>query len=151
MQAVEPPLLSVKCSPTQHFLQCGCMLAGLLILSNRQGLSSCQHQHFHLGREGDNIRVLDPPPCQNKTSISHSLSLIRFLFQLPQSCQQKKISYPPLQGLNWISQCVNVPSWGKIYKKIKSHLHPPSGKLLLTFNLFLQEMERYGISKVNRE
>lgn len=35
-------------------------------------------------------------------------------------------------------------------KKKKIHLHPTSGKLLLTFNLFLQEMEGYILTTVNR-
>lgn len=32
----------------------------------------------------------------------------------------------------------------------KNHLHPTSAKLLLTFNLFLQEMESYILTTVNR-
>lgn len=36
-------------------------------------------------------------------------------------------------------------------KRHKIHLHPTSGKLLLTFNLFQQEMGSYIVTTVNRQ
>lgn len=87
-------------------------------------------------------------------------ALIRsLLFSLPQNCHWQKIS--PLsskRGFNWFSRPWNVlfrkfearTLRGEGKKEHEIHLHPASGKLLLTFNLFQQEMGSYIVTTVNR-
>lgn len=103
---------------------------------------------------GDTIRVLYPSSGWNKTSISRYLPFHQIpAFSLPQNCHWQKISPPSSKRVfNWF------PGQGRIlFRKLEAkrggkriYLHPTSAKLLLTFNLFLQEMESYILTTVNR-
>lgn len=49
------------------------------------------------------------------------------------------------------SESLRPERWGRRGKKEHGiHLHPVSGKLLLTFNLFQEEMGSYVVTTVNR-
>lgn len=108
------------------------------------------------------ITCLDLSYGKNKTSISHYLPFNQtptsFAF-LPQNCHRRKISpflikeprvqLIPRPGFFFF---LNRELWSTYtQKKIeKTPAPPPSGKLLLTFNLFRQEMESYILTTVNR-
>lgn len=126
----------------------------------------------------DMIACLDLSHGKNKTSISHYLrfnQIPTFFASLPQNCHELKISpflikEPRVQlisrrGLNSYRETLRhkhtytpTPSLKKKGEntctdspKLPPRLPPsPSGKLLLTFNLFLQEMESYILTTVNR-
>lgn len=102
------------------------------------------------------ITFLDLSLGKNKPSISHYLpfnQIPSFFASLPQNCHRLKISpflikEPRVQLL---------PRQGAFYsetlmhtKRIEKTPASPSGKLLLTFNLFQEEMECYILTTVNR-
>lgn len=112
------------------------------------------------------ITSLDLSYGKNKTSISHYLPFNQtptsFAF-LPQNCHRLKIS--PFLIKEPRVQLIPKPGFYSFFflfldsgtlkhihtKKIeKTPASPPSAKLLLTFNLFRQEMEGYILTTVNR-
>lgn len=108
------------------------------------------------------ITSLDLSYGKNKTSISHYLPFNQIptsFASLPQNCHRLKISpflikeprvqLIPKPGSFFLFFFWNSGTLKHIHKK-KTPASPPSGKLLLTFNLFRQEMESYILTTVNR-
>lgn len=99
---------------------------------------------------GDTIKGLYPSSGWNKTSISRYLHFNQIpatklsLAENKPSLIKERLRLISRQGENFIQKV-----GGKEGRK-KIHLHPTSAKLLLTFNLFLQEMESYILTTVNR-
>lgn len=114
-----------------------------------------------LGIARDAIRGLDPSGGWNKTSISHYLRFNQIPAFFPATKLSLAENKPSLikEGLQLIFQameCFIQKVWGQDAggegkkKENEIHLHPTSGKLLLTFNLFQQEMGSYIVTTVNR-
>lgn len=105
------------------------------------------------------ITSLDLSHGKNKPSISHYLPFNQipsffFFASLPQNCHRLKrspflIKEPRVQL---------IPRQGEFYSETLMHTEriaktpasPPSGKWVLTFNLFQEEMECYVLTTVNR-
>lgn len=108
------------------------------------------------------ITSLDLSYGKNKTSISHYLPFNQIptsFASLPQNCHRLKISPFLIKE----PRVQLIPKLGDFffffYSETLKHTQkkdrentciPPSGKLLLTFNLFRQEMESYILTTVNR-
>lgn len=112
------------------------------------------------------ITSLDLSYGKNKTSISHYLPFNQIptsFASLPQNCHRLKIS--PFLIKEPRIQLIPEPGpfffffFFLEFRNFEAHTQkkdrentciPPSGKLLLTFNLFRQEMESYILTTVNR-
>ncbi len=107
----------------------------------------------------DMITCLDLSYGKNKTSISPYLpfnQIPTFFASLPQNCHRLKISPFLIKEL----RVQLISRLGEfLFRNFEAHTQkkdrentciPPSGKLLLTFNLFRQEMESSILTTVNR-
>lgn len=149
--------------------QCACVVVRDVCICEGKIKSVCtqereretMREQEHRGRASvvpDMITFLDLSHGKNKTSISHYLpfnQIPTFFASPPQNCHRLKISpflikEPRVQLISRLGEFLFRNFEAKKKEIEKTPASPPSGKLLLTFNLFRQEMESYILTTVNR-